>query len=284
MRGAYIGDIVGSVFEWKQFKSRVFPLFSRKSRPTDDSLMTAAVALAFGTAREKKLELTERILSPLLCRFMRMIGRKYPHAGYGTAFKRWLFDDAMGPYGSRGNGAAMRVSPAGWYAGSLEEAEKLGKISASVSHNEASAELAARAVAGAVYLARQGEKQEALRRYLNQYYSLDFTIDSMRQDYRGDASCDGSVPQALEAFLEADDFEGAIRNAISLGGDSDTLAAIAGSLAEPCFGIPEAILKKAEPLFTEEMQEALRQYERLTGRGKEEQPWNTGISMIKRNN
>jgi ADP-ribosyl-[dinitrogen reductase] hydrolase len=264
MKGAFIGDVVGSVYEWSGRRSRQFPLFGRHSRPTDDSLMTAAVALAFGTAREGRLEETEAVLAPLLCRFMRTIGRRYPHAGYGFRFKAWLFDDSQGPYQSFGNGAAMRVSPAGWYGRTLEEAEKLAVISARVTHDEPSAEKAARAVAGGIFLARQGADREKLRSYLKQYYPLETPLDVLQREYVGDATCDGSVPQALEAFLEATDFEDALRGAISLGGDSDTLAAIAGSLAEAFFGIPEAILEAGEKRFLPEMWESLRQYERIS--------------------
>ncbi len=152
MKGAFIGDIVGSRFEWTGFREKEFDLFAEGCRVTDDSLMTAAVAEAFLTMRETDLPETESVLGPFLCERMRRLGRTYPDAGYGQKFKAWLMDETMGPYGSCGNGAAMRVSPAGWFAYTLAEAEEQALISCRVSHNEKSAGKAAQAVAGAIFL------------------------------------------------------------------------------------------------------------------------------------
>lgn len=269
MKGAFIGDIVGSRFEWTGFREKEFDLFAEGCRVTDDSLMTAAVAEVFLTMRETDLPETESVLGPLLCERMRRLGRTYPDAGYGQKFKAWLMDETMGPYGSCGNGAAMRVSPAGWFAYTLAEAEELALISCRVSHNEKSAEKAAQAVAGAIFLARSGARKDVIRTYLGRFYDLSEPFDELRSHYEGEATCDGSVPQALTAFLASDSFEDALRRAVSLGGDTDTLAAISGSLAEPYFGIPASIYKIAEEYFTEEMKTVLQRFDALCEKEKD---------------
>lgn len=258
MEGAFIGDIVGSKYEWRNFKYKDFPLFSEGCRATDDSLMTLAVARAFREAQKAGKLLEAETVLPLLARYMRQLGQKYPNAGFGGKFRQWLSDPAMGPYGSFGNGAAMRVSPAGWFASTLEEAQHLAVLSCQVTHNHPDSYRAARAVAGAVFLARQHKTKEQIRTYLRQYYPLDFRLEDIRDSYQGDATCEGSVPQALEAFLEAENFEDALRNAVSLGGDTDTLAAMAGSIAEPFFGIPEKILEEGRKYYLPEMGEEVK--------------------------
>lgn len=242
MLGAIIGDIVGSPYEFTSDKRKDFPLFAADSRLTDDSLMTVAVGCAVVTADLRD----EAHFKATLARFMREIGRLYPNAGYGGMFYRWLFDDAMGAYGSFGNGSAMRVSPVAWVAASLEEAERLAAWSAEVTHDHPDGVRGAQAVAAAIYLAREGKTKSEIRAYIGQrYYALDFTLDEIRPTYRFDVTCAGSVPQAVVAFLEAEDFEDAIRNAVSLGGDCDTQAAMAGAIAEAYFGIPEALQESA---------------------------------------
>lgn len=258
MEGAFIGDIVGSVYEWKDHKGKKFPLFAPGCRATDDSLMTLAVARAFQEAQQAGKLLEADTVLPLLAREMRRIGQKYPDAGFGGKFRYWLFHPEMGAYGSFGNGAAMRVSPAGWFASTLEEARQLAVLSCQVTHNHPDSYRAAQAVAGAVFLARQHRTQDQIRTYLRPYYPLDFRLEEIRDSYQGDATCSGSVPQALESFLEAKDFEDAIRNAVSLGGDTDTLAAIAGSIAEPFFGIPEQILEEGRKFYLPEMIQAVK--------------------------
>ena len=258
MEGAFIGDIVGSVYEWSGHKGKEFPLFQPGCRATDDSLMTLAVARAFREAQKAGKLLEAETVLPLLARYMRQLGQKYPNAGFGGKFRQWLSDPAMGPYGSFGNGAAMRVSPAGWFASTLEEAQHLAVLSCQVTHNHPDSYRAARAVAGAVFLARQHKTKEQIRTYLRQYYPLDFRPEDLRDSYQGDATCEGSVPQALEAFLEAENFEDALRNAVSLGGDTDTLAAMAGSIAEPFFGIPEKILEEGRKYYLPEMGEEVK--------------------------
>ena len=257
MEGAFIGDIVGSKYEWRNFKHKDFPLFSEGCRATDDSLMTLAVARAFAAAKTQGKLLERHTVLPLLAKEMRQLGQKYPDAGFGGKFRYWLFHPEVGAYGSFGNGAAMRVSPAGWYGRTLAEARQLAILSCEVSHNHPESYRAAQAVAGAIFLARQQKTKDEIREYLKPFYDLDFTVEGIRDTYKGDATCQNSVPQGLVCFLDSTGFEDALRNAISLGGDSDTLAAIAGSIAEPFYGIPEDIRQEARTYYLPEMKEAV---------------------------
>lgn len=242
MLGAIIGDIVGSVYEFCSDKNKNFPLFSPGCSVTDDSIMTLAVAL---TCSDSDLA-DEEAFKSSLCNHMRQMGREYPDCGYGDFFYRWLMSDDMEAYNSYGNGSAMRVSPVAYAARTLEEAEKLAKWSAEVTHNHKEGIVGATAVAAAVFMALHGSRKKQIKEYIeSKYYDLDFTLDQIRPSYRYDITCKGSVPQAIMCFLEAEDFEDAIRNAISLGGDGDTLAAIAGSIAEAYFKIPESIETEA---------------------------------------
>lgn len=242
MLGAIVGDIIGSPYEFGSDKTKNFPLFRYECRPTDDSLMTLAVACACTRADIED----ERDFKRTLVCLMRELGRQYPDAGYGASFYRWLQDDHAIAYGSYGNGSGMRVSPVAWVASSLAEAEKLAKWSAEVTHDSEEGIRGARAIAAAVYLARRGKTKEAIRAYIeDNYYPLDFTLDGIRPTYRFDVTCRGSVPQAIVCFLESTDYEDAVRNAVSLGGDGDTLAAMAGAIAEAYYGIPDGITEKA---------------------------------------
>lgn len=229
MYGAFIGDIVGSKYEFDNIKTRDFPLFSPDSDYTDDSVMTAAVAKALMSSAAEKGAFPE-----VLVETMRDFGRRYPNpmGAYGAAFANWLRAENPAPYGSYGNGSAMRVSPCGLAAVSLDEARSLARISALATHNHPDGVRGAECVAAAVFMARSGADRAEIRREIHKnYYPLDFTLDEIRARYQFDPSCRGTVPQAVEAFLEAEDFEGALRNAVSIGGDSDTLAAITGSIA-----------------------------------------------------
>ena len=174
-------------------------------------------------------------------REMQLFGQRYPRAGYGGRFRRWLASADSKPYGSWGNGSAMRASYAGWAAESLAEAEKLGEISAKVTHDHPEGIKGAVAVAGCIYKLRERASKDDVRAYANQFYDLNFTLDDIRERYTFDVSCAGSVPQAITAFLEGKDFADVISNAISIGGDSDTIAAIAGGIAEACYPIPQAL-------------------------------------------
>ena len=236
MLGAIIGDISGSRFEWENIKSKDFELLTYRCHPTDDSNMTLAVAQAVLQCHGDWGRLSELVITS-----MRELGHKYPR-GYGGRFKQWLLTDDPQPYGSWGNGSAMRVSPCAWAANSMEEALQLSDAVTEVTHNHPEGMKGARAITAAIFMARQGASMLEIRDHIHkQYYPLDFTLDQIRPTYEFDVSCQGSVPQAIEAFLESTSFEDAIRNAISIGGDSDTIAAMAGSIAEAYYGIPAEI-------------------------------------------
>ena len=230
MYGAFIGDIVGSKYEFNNIKTKDFPLFSPGCDYTDDSIMTAAVAQAIlCTAREDCGD-----FSRVLVETMQDFGRRYPHptGAYGGRFADWLRRENPAPYGSYGNGSAMRVSPCALAAVTLEEALELARVSAAVTHDHPEGIKGAEAVAAALFLAKTGASKAEIRQYVDtHFYPLDFTLDSIRADYRFDVSCQGSVPQAIVAFLESADFEDAVRSAVSIGGDCDTTGAMAGSIA-----------------------------------------------------
>lgn len=241
MLGAIIGDVVGSVYEFSSKKTKDFRLLGPNNRPTDDSIMTIAVGLACVDTRC----VDEKAFKDAVVRRMRELAPKYPDAGYGGFFCRWLSQRSTMPYYSFGNGSAMRVSSVAWAAETLEQAEKYASWSAEVTHNHPEGIKGAQAVAAAIFLAGRGKSREEIRAYLtDRYYDLDFTLDEIRPAYSFNETCQGSVPQAIVCFLEAADFEDAIRNAVSLGGDSDTQAAIAGSIAEAFFGIPDELHKE----------------------------------------
>lgn len=243
MLGALIGDIVGSPYEWRTNKSKNFPLFLRSSHMTDDSVLTAAVAsaLLMGGWKEDLETFKKNLVGQL-----QALGRHYVGVGYGPRFERWLLSDDPAPYQSYGNGSAMRVSPVAWAAESMEECLALAKASAEVTHDHPDGIAGAQAVAGAVYLARTGADKAAIKAHVEQYYPLDFTLDEIRREYKTDTSCAGSVPQAMEAFLESQDFEDALRCAVSVGGDSDTIACMAGAVAGAFYGVPKEIRAEAK--------------------------------------
>lgn len=227
MVGAIIGDIAGSKYEFHNIKTKEFPLISKGCTFTDDTVMTVAVARAILTAMENRIDFKKELVKE-----MQTLGRMFPHAGYGGLFSSWLESENPVPYNSFGNGSAMRVSPCGMIAVELEEALSLAKVSAEVTHNHPEGIKGAQAVAGAIFLAKIKKSKAEIKTFIEEnYYLLDFTLDNIRENYRFDVTCQGSVPQAIVAFLESKDFEDAIRNAVSIGGDSDTIAAIAGSIA-----------------------------------------------------
>lgn len=227
MYGAIIGDIAGSKYEFNNMKTKDFPFISQGCEFTDDTVMTVAVAKALLRSIEEGAP-----FKPLLIRELRRLGRKYPNAGYGRMFFSWLYDDAPQPYNSFGNGSAMRASPCGLIAVTLDEAIALARASAEVTHNHPEGIKGAEATAAAVFLAKAGTDRESIGGYIcDNYYSLSQTLDELRPGYYFNETCQNTVPQAIIAFLESTDYEDAIRNAISLGGDSDTLAAITGAIA-----------------------------------------------------
>ena len=243
MYGAILGDIVGSPYEFacNNYKAKDFPLFSRRSDFTDDTVMTLAVAKALLSTRGQD----DAAIKAALVREMQQLGRAYPDRGYGTHFGGWLYEDDPQPYQSYGNGSAMRVSPVAWAAESLSQCLALAKASAEVTHNHPDGIAGACVVAGADYLARVGESKAAIADHVTRYYPLVFTLDEIREDYAFDVTCAGSVPQAMEAFLEAESFEDALRGAVSIGGDSDTIASMAGAVAAAFYGIPRDIRDQA---------------------------------------
>jgi ADP-ribosylglycohydrolase len=230
--GGIAGDIIGSRFEHAQIKTKDFELFSRQCVFTDDTVHTVAVADSLLTK------------TPYQANFLRYF-EIYPNAGYGNRFRRWARSLRPVPYGSYGNGSAMRVSPIAWYYDSLDKVLEEALHSAEVTHNHPEGIKGAQAVAGAIYLARTGAGKPIIRQFVEGRFGYDLSgsVAAIRADYGFNVTCQGSVPQALVAFLEAGDYEDAVRNAVSLGGDSDTLACIAGSVAEAYFGgVPEEIL------------------------------------------
>ena len=243
MKGAIIGDIIGSAYEFNNINTKDFPLFSGRCSITDDSVMTCAVA--------KALTEPERDIAEVF----QEVGRRYPNAGYGRKFIEWMFSNNPQPYNSCGNGSAMRVSPAGYLAGSIEEAKELSDKVTKVSHNHPEGMKGAECTAVCIVLAKQGKTKDEIRRYVeDNYYVLDKTCDDYRKEQamqHGKEICQVSVPQALECFFESTDFEDCMRNCISIGGDSDTIAAIAGGIAEAFYGIPEEIWERAKSFIPE---------------------------------
>ena len=255
MIGAIYGDIVGSVYEFNNIKTKDFELFCEKSKFTDDTVMTLAVANALLMFDEWKENVpvfvsteNELVFPPkgdislfqdILVKEMHEKGSKYPNAGYGGHFRTWLKEKQTKPYGSYGNGSAMRVSPVAWYANSLEECLDFAKASAEVTHNHLEGIKGAVVTAGATYLARTRATMDEIKVFVAKYYTIDFTLDEIRPIYEFNETCQDTVPQAMQVFFESTSFEDAIRNAISIGGDSDTLAAITGAVAEAYYGMSE---------------------------------------------
>ena len=253
MFGAVVGYTVGSVYEWHNIKYKIDEesMAVGRARFTDDSVMTCAVAdgilRALRQLSDEWLaagEESRAVIKSEIVRSLKTYGRRFPRAGYGGSFRRWLASESSEPYNSWGNGSAMRVSFAGWAARSLEEAEVLAELSAAVTHNHPEGVKGAKAVAGSIYLLRSGGTKEDVRQYAGRYYDLGFTLDEIRAAYTFDVSCQGSVPQAIVAFLTGKSFADAVAEAISIGGDSDTIAAIAGSMAEVVYPIPTALKQR----------------------------------------
>lgn len=242
MTGAIIGDVVGSRFEFDNYKSKDFEMFHTECDFTDDSVMTLAIAKAL--TQHKSITDYEAFKTELV-EVIHEVGRRYPQCGYGGRFLLWMMRNMTEPYNSYGNGSAMRVSPVGWFAKSLSECEKLAQATAEVTHNHPEGIKGAVSVAGAIYLARTGHTMDEIKEYAQKFYTIDFTLDEIREDYDFYEICQKSVPQAFEAFFESTSFEDAIRNAISIGGDSDTIAAIAGSIAEAYYGVNEDMKETA---------------------------------------
>ena len=261
MYGAILGDIIGSPYEFDRGnKSKDFPLFSRNSKITDDSVMTLAVADAFLSIAPNTddAEIRRRLIQS-----MQTYGQAFPHAGYGGMFRRWLKDPNPQPYGSYGNGSAMRVSSAGWLFDDLKTVRHMARLSAEVTHNHPEGIKGAEATASAIYLARTGSTKAEIKAYIeeNFHYDLSRTCDEIRPTYRHVESCQETVPEAITAFLEGRSFEDVIRTAVSLGGDCDTLTCIAGSIAEGFYGIPEELKQQCWEHLPENLRKVLQRFE-----------------------
>ncbi len=279
MLGAIIGDTVGSVYEFHNIKTTEFPLFIRRSNYTDDSIMTMAVA-------EWLLTDPQHGMDTLETSFLNF-AKKYPcpMGGYGGGFNRWLFHprtlsdydgDGNGnyapgqrhPYNSFGNGSAMRCSANGWMFDTLEETERMAGLSAAITHNHPEGIKGAQSTAAAIFMARNGKSKEEIKEYISTKYgyNLNRTCDEIRPVYDWESSCQGTVPEAMVAFLDSTDFESAIRLAVSLGGDSDTLACITGGIAEAFYKkIPDDIALKIWELIPDDFKGILRKMEAQTG-------------------
>jgi ADP-ribosylglycohydrolase len=256
MLGAIAGDIIGSRFEWHNIKTKNFELFSSASRFTDDTVLTVALAdsLLSGVPYVEKLK---------------EYYRRYPAAGYGGRFQLWARSDSTEPYFSFGNGSAMRVSPVGWYFNDLSTVLTEARRSAAVTHNHPEGIKGAQATAAAIFLARSGENKADIRDFIRERFAYDFDwrLADIRPHYIFDVTCQGSVPQALQAFFEATGFEDAIRNAVSIGGDSDTIACITGGIAEAFYGeVPAGIRKNVFALLDEPLTAVTKRFMQTIGR------------------
>ena len=251
MTGAIAGDIIGSVYEFDNIKTTDFPLFTNESDYTDDTIMTVAVADWLLNGGD-------------LAKVMQRYGREYPYptGGYGGRFSGWLREKDPQSYNSWGNGSAMRVSAVGWMFDSLEKTLEVAKETAVVTHNHPEGIKGAQATAAAVYLARTGKSKQDIKLYIETTFSYDLgrTCDEIRPFYRFNESCQGTVPEAIIAFLDSSDFENAIRLAVSLGGDSDTLACITGGIAEAFYGIPEDIEKQVYDKLPGTYQKVIKEF------------------------
>ena len=260
MYGAILGDIIGSPYEFDcGNKTKDFPLFSKNSTFTDDTVLTVAVAEAFLDAQP---DADEAWIRNRLVESMQHYGRLYPFAGYGLRFSRWLQAKKPEPYGSFGNGSAMRVSSVGWLYNDLETVRSMARLSAEVTHNHPEGIKGAEATAAAIFLTRTGSTKAEIKAYIEAHfhYDLSRTCDEIRPGYRHVESCQETVPEAITAFLEGQSFEDVIRTAVSLGGDCDTLTCIAGSMAEAFYGVPEELKAACRKRLPEDLLEVLQQF------------------------
>ncbi len=253
MIGAILGDIIGSPYEFDLGdKTKDFPLFSKRSRFTDDTVMTLAVARAFMDAGP---DADDGTIRQIIVRSMRELAKRYPRSGYGGRFRWWLTDPDPQPYNSWGNGSAMRVSSAAWLFHDLDSVLRAAKLSAEVTHNHSEGIKGAQATAAAIFLARTDHSKAEIKQYIEKTFDYDLsrTCDEIRPAYRHVESCQETVPEAIIAFLEGESFEDVIRTAVSLGGDCDTLTAIAGSIAEGFYGVPEELEKECLARLPEDL-------------------------------
>ena len=259
MYGAILGDIVGSPYEFDMGdKTKDFPLFSEDSYFTDDTVMTIAVAEAFMVAPDDENAVRQRLVQS-----MQKWGHRYPGAGYGVRFSSWLDSKNPQPYNSWGNGSAMRVSAVAWLYDDLDTVRHMARLSAEVTHNHPEGIKGTEATAAAIFLARTGHSKAEIKAYIENEFSYDLsrTCDEIRPAYHHVESCQETVPEAITAFLEGDSFEDVIRTAVSLGGDCDTLTAIAGSIAEGFYGVPAALKSQCRARLPRTLLEVLERFD-----------------------
>lgn len=274
MYGALLGDMIGAPYEFDRGnKSKEFPLFCENSRFTDDSVMTIAVAEALLDS----WFLDDDSIRAALIKSMRKWGKKYPDAGYGRKFLCWLREKDPKPYGSCGNGSAMRVSAAGWLFDTLEETREKARLTAEVTHDHPEGIKGAEATSSAIFLARTGRSKGEIRDYIVQEFGYDLsrTCDQIRPSYYHNESCQKTVPEAITAFLEGTDFEDVIRTAVSLGGDCDTLTCIAGSIAEAFYGVPAILKAECRRRLPEDMAYILGRFDISRKHGHDDFPGDT---------
>ncbi len=264
MIGAIIGDIVGSRFEFHNHLSKEFEFFHPNCEFTDDTVMTCAVAQALMDSKPDYSDLSEKTVEA-----MQRIGRQFPNCGYGARFIHWMFSADPQPYNSCGNGSAMRVSPVGFAARDVEEAKKLSAAVTCISHNHPEGMKGAEATAVAIVMARQGKSKKEIRTAMEAYYDLGTTVEEYRTKWQGYGReiCQVSLPQALACFFEGESFEDVIRNCVSIGGDSDTIAAIAGGIAEAFYGVPEEYAKKARRFLDKRLLRVVDEFARSVKEG-----------------
>ncbi|MDY6804756.1 MAG: ADP-ribosylglycohydrolase family protein [Cyanobacteriota bacterium] len=249
MLGAIAGDIIGSIYEFNNIKTKKFPLFQEINSFTDDTVLSVAVA--------------DTILNNGdYCKNIKQYYRRYPNAGYGGNFRNWGKSDSNEPYNSWGNGSAMRVSPVGYAFNDLETVLKEAKKSAEVTHNHPEGIKGPQATAAAIFLARSGKSKDEIKSYIEETfgYNLNRTISEIRPTYRFEVSCQGSVPEAIVAFLDSTDFEDAVRNAISIGGDSDTIGCICSGISQAFYGMPKPIAETAFGYLDKDLQKVVLEF------------------------
>ena len=263
MYGAILGDIIGSPFEFDRGdKTKDFKLFTKECGFTDDTVLTIAVAQAL---IKVGLDATKTEINEEVVVHIRDWGTRYPNAGYGSRFHNWLNEKNPKPYNSYGNGSAMRVSAVGWLYATLERTREVAIYTSEITHNHPEGIKGAEATASCIFLARMGARKEELKRYVEKEfeYNLNRTLEEIRPTFHMDESCQGTVPEAIIAFLESTDFEDAIRNAVSLGGDTDTLAAITGSIAEAYYGIPSSLKIECRNRVDKDILEVMELFDEL---------------------
>lgn len=261
MFGAILGDIIGQPYEFDRSpKTKKFPLFCKNPRFTDDTVMTIAICDGILKAG---IDADENTMKTAMITSMQLWGHKYPRAGYGGSFYRWLAREDTKPYGSWGNGSAMRVSSVGWFFDTLERTREVARWSAEVTHNHPEGVKGAESIAAVIWLARNGKTKAEIKDYVQREFEYDLsrTCDEIRPEYRHVESCQETVPEAITAFLEGSDFEDVIRTAVSLGGDCDTLTDIACAMGEAFFGLPEELKAKCIEYTRADMHEVMKAFE-----------------------